>query len=179
LPSHIAHHDGVISVGFAGPVRGGTTLLPANPLHAQILHREGPLVRIRVDSVEETVHVCIAEGRLHLEVRGTSRDFIEPPPKGAEADAERGTGGDGKLYAPTSGRIVAVHVNVGDRVRRGQTLLVLEAMKIENALAVGVNGTVAELKVAAGDQVPQGRLLIAVTPDEGPDAGGAKAAASA
>jgi geranyl-CoA carboxylase alpha subunit len=173
------HHDGVVSVGFAGPVRGGTTLLPQNPLHARILHREGPLVRIRVDNVEETVHVCIAEGRLHLEVRGTSRDFIEPPPKGAEADAERGTGGDGKLYAPTSGRIVAVHVAVGDRVRRGQTLVVLEAMKIENALAVGVTGTVAELKVAPGDQVPQGRLIVAVTPDEGPDAGGAKAAASA
>ncbi len=174
------HHDGVVSVGFAGPVRGGgTTLLPANPVHAQILHRDGPLVRVRVDGVEETAHVCIAEGRLHLEVRGTSRDFVEPPPKGAEVDADTGTGGDGKLYAPTSGRIVAVHVTVGDRVRRGQTLVVLEAMKIENALAVGVTGTVAELKVAAGDQVPQGRLILAVTPDEDPDAGGAKAAASA
>ncbi len=173
------HHDGVVSVGFTAPVRGGTTLLPQNPLHARILHREGPLVRVRVDGVEETVHVCIADGRLHLEVRGTSRDFVEPPPKGAEVDAERGTGGDGKLYAPTSGRIVAVHVAVGDRVRRGQTLVVLEAMKIENALAVGVTGTVAELKVATGDQVPQGRLLLSVTPDEDPDAGGAKAAASA
>ncbi|MBK7826453.1 biotin/lipoyl-containing protein [Nannocystis sp.] len=72
--------------------------------------------------------------------------------------------------------MVEVKVAVGDRVRPGQTLVILEAMKIENALAVGVSGTVAEIKVSAGDQVPQGRLLLAVTPDEGPDAGGAKKA---
>jgi biotin carboxyl carrier protein len=49
-------------------------------------------------------------------------------------------------------------------------------MKIENALAVGVSGTVVEVKVVAGDQVPQGRLLVVIDPDDSPDADGAKAA---
>ena len=172
------HTDSTVSVGFAGPVKGATILLPPNPLTAQILHREGSVVRVRVDGVEETAHATIADGRLHLELRGVLGEFTEPAPRGAEAEAERG-GGDGKLHAPTSGRIVEVKVAVGDRVRPGQTLVVLEAMKIENALAVGVSGTVAEIKVASGDQVPQGRLLLAVTPDEDPDAGSAKKAAVA
>ena len=135
-------------------------------------------MRVRVDGVEETAHATIADGRLHLELRGVLGEFTEPAPRGAEAEADRG-GGDGKLHAPTAGRIIDVKVAVGDRVRPGQTLVVLEAMKIENALAVGVSGTVAEIKVSAGDQVPQGRLLLAVTPDEDPDAGGAKKAAVA
>jgi geranyl-CoA carboxylase alpha subunit len=172
------HTDSTVSVGFAGPVKGATILFPPNPLSAQILHREHSFVRVRVDGVEETAHATIADGKLHLELRGVVREFIEPPPRGAEAESERG-GGDGKLHAPTSGRVVDVKVAVGDRVRPGQTLVVLEAMKIENALAVGVSGTVAEVKVSAGDQVPQGRLLVAVTPDEDPDAGGAKKAAVA
>jgi geranyl-CoA carboxylase alpha subunit len=167
------HTDGTASVAFIGPVKGATILLPPNPLSVQIVQRDGPHARVRVDGVQETVHAAIAEGRLHLELRGLSREFVEPPPKGAEADAERG-GGDGKLFAPTSGRVVAVHVAPRDRVARGQTLVVLEAMKIENALAVGVPGTVAEVKVHPGDQVAQGRLLVVVTPDESPDAGGAR-----
>ena len=169
------HTDGTVSVSFAGAIKGTTILFPRHALTAQILHRDGSRVRVRVDGVEETAHATVADGRLHLELRGVLREFIEPPPRGAESEGERG-GGDGKLHAPTSGRIVEVKVAVGDRVRPGQTLLILEAMKIENALAVGVSGTVAEIKVSAGDQVPQGRLLIAVTPDEDPDAGGAKKA---
>jgi len=169
------HTDGTVSVGFAAAIKGTTILFPRHALAAQILHREGSRVRVRVDGVEETAHATIADGRLHLELRGVLREFVEPPPRGAEAESDRG-GDDGKLHAPTSGRIVEVKVAVGDRVRPGQTLVILEAMKIENALAVGVSGTVAEIKVSAGDQVPQGRLLLAVTPDEGPDAGGAKKA---
>ena len=169
------HTDGTVSVSFAGAIKGTTILFPRHALSAQILHRDNSRVRVRVDGVEETAHATVADGRLHLELRGVLREFIEPPPRGAESEGERG-GGDGKLHAPTSGRIVEVKVAVGDRVRPGQTLVVLEAMKIENALAVGVSGTVAEIKVSAGDQVPQGRLLVAVTPDEDPDAGGAKKA---
>jgi geranyl-CoA carboxylase alpha subunit len=174
------HHDGGASVGFSAPIKpssasGGAILLPPNPLLVHIVQRDGPFARVRVGGVEETVHATIAEGRLHLDLRGVTREFHEPPPKGAET-GDAGGGGDGKLLAPTSGRVVAVHVAPRDRVRRGQTLVVLEAMKIENALAVGVSGTVVEVKVAPGDQVPQGRLLVVVDPDDSPDAGGAKVA---
>jgi biotin carboxyl carrier protein len=140
---------------------------PPTPSPCRSSSDEGRVTRVRVGGVQETVHTTFAEGRLHLELRGVTREFHEPPPKGAESDAERG-GGDGKLYAPTSGRVVAVHVAPRDRVRPGQTLVVLEAMKIENALAVGVSGTVAEVKVVAGDQVPQGRLLVAIDPRREP-----------
>jgi geranyl-CoA carboxylase alpha subunit len=170
------HPGGEASVGFAAPIKGATILLPANPLAVHIVQRDGPVTRVRIGDVQESVHTTFAEGRLHLELRGVTREFHEPPPRGAEPDVESGRGGDGKLYAPTSGRVVAVHVAPRDRVRPGQILVVLEAMKIENALAVGVSGTVVEVKVVAGDQVPQGRLLVVIDPDDSPDADGAKAA---
>ncbi|PCC72878.1 geranyl-CoA carboxylase alpha subunit [Nannocystis exedens] len=144
-------------------------------LPVRVLGREGVAHRVLVGDVQETVHAAVVGERLFLDARGVQAEFVEPPPKGAETEAA--VAGDGNLLAPTSGRVVAVHVQVGDRVRRGQTLVTLEAMKIENALAVAVAGVVTEVKVKPGDQVPQGRLLAVVTPDDGPEPGAASAAA--
>ena len=67
------------------------------------------------------------------------------------------------------GRIVAVDVTAGDRVTRGQRLLVLEAMKMEQALPAPFDGTVALLAAAAGAQVAEGALLARIDPDAGSD----------
>jgi geranyl-CoA carboxylase alpha subunit len=156
---------------------GGATTVTVDDvaLTVRVLARDGAEVRVLVGDVQETVHAAIVGERLYLDVRGVQAEFVEPPPKGAAPEAE--AGGDGTLLAPTSGRVVAVHVEVGDRVRRGQVLVTLEAMKIENALAVAIAGVVTEVKVKPGDQVPQGRLLAVVEPDDGPEPGAASAAA--
>ena len=156
-----------------GPSGAVTVQLGPEAHVVRVLARAGAELRVQVGDVQDTVHAAWAGGKLHLETGGVQREFSEPLPKGAEPDA--GVGGDGKLVAPTSGRIVAVHVAIGDRVRRGQTLVTLEAMKIENALAVAVAGVVTELKVQPGDQVAAGRILAVVTPDDGPDPAAAAA----
>lgn len=74
-------------------------------------------------------------------------------------------GSDGRLLAHTDGKLVAVHVTPGDRVEQGQTLAVLEAMKMEFQLSVPVAGVVAAVSVDAGTQVRNKQLLIAITPD--------------
>jgi len=71
----------------------------------------------------------------------------------------------GPLTAPMPGRVAALHVAAGDRVCRGAVLLVLEAMKMEHAIAAPVDGVVSSLNLAVGDQVEEGASLLHFEPD--------------
>ncbi|EZP57479.1 acetyl/propionyl/methylcrotonyl-CoA carboxylase subunit alpha [Sphingomonas sp. RIT328] len=77
-----------------------------------------------------------------------------------------GSEGDGAILSPMPGRVIAVLVAPGQAVTRGERLLVLEAMKMEQALVAPFDGRVAELKVAEGAQVPEGTLLARVATGE-------------
>ena len=66
----------------------------------------------------------------------------------------------GKVTAPMPGNIVAVSVAVGDRVKAGQTLVVLEAMKMEHNITAPGNGKVSALNVAVGERVEEGAELV-------------------
>jgi 3-methylcrotonyl-CoA carboxylase alpha subunit len=67
---------------------------------------------------------------------------------------------DGVIRAPMPGRIASVAVAPGDTVGAGQTLVVLEAMKMEHALVAPFAGAVAEVGAAEGDQVSEGVALV-------------------
>jgi len=77
----------------------------------------------------------------------------------AEAAAEEQSSG-GDLTAPMPGRVTHVHVKAGAAVKRGQPLLVLEAMKMEHTIAAPGDGTVTEVRCKAGDQVDDGVALV-------------------
>jgi 3-methylcrotonyl-CoA carboxylase alpha subunit len=72
---------------------------------------------------------------------------------------------DGALRSPMPGRIVSVSVRAGERVAKGQTLLALEAMKMEHALIAPFAGTVADLSVAVGNQVAENITLVRIVAD--------------
>jgi 3-methylcrotonyl-CoA carboxylase alpha subunit len=78
-------------------------------------------------------------------------------PAGAEGEA-----GSGTIHAPMPGLVTAVMVIEGAQVTRGQTLLTLEAMKMEQAITSPIDGMVAELPVSAGQQVGPDALLIRI-----------------
>ena len=61
------------------------------------------------------------------------------------------------------GKVLQVHVSEGQAVRRGQPLLVLEAMKMEQTTASAVDGTVKQVLVKVGDQVAAGQTLVVMT----------------
>ena len=65
----------------------------------------------------------------------------------------------GSLVAPLPGTVVKVHVSVGDAVEHGDTLVAIEAMKMEHEVNAPAAGIVTELHVSAGDQVEAGMLL--------------------
>jgi acetyl-CoA/propionyl-CoA carboxylase biotin carboxyl carrier protein len=82
-----------------------------------------------------------------------------PKPKAASSS---GSGGNGTISAPMQGTIVKVTVEVGDSVEVGQSVLVLEAMKMENHINSEQGGTVKEIRVAGGDTVSAGDVLIVI-----------------
>jgi geranyl-CoA carboxylase alpha subunit len=69
-------------------------------------------------------------------------------------------GSDGKLRAPMDGRIVAINVAAGDKVTRGQTLVVLEAMKIQHQLKAALDAEVESVAVREGQQVSNRTVLV-------------------
>ncbi|MDA0998370.1 MAG: biotin/lipoyl-binding protein, partial [Proteobacteria bacterium] len=64
------------------------------------------------------------------------------------------------LTAPMPCRVTAVHVKSGARVKRGQALLVLEAMKMEHTINAPSDGIAVEVRPAVGDQVEEGVTLV-------------------
>lgn len=82
-------------------------------------------------------------------------------PKAAPAPAATPAGGQGavKVNAPMPGKILSVKASAGQAVKKGEVLLILEAMKMENEVVAPQDGTVASINVAAGDSVEAGAVL--------------------
>ena len=76
-----------------------------------------------------------------------------------ERAAGEASAGDGAILSPMPGKIVSVAAKAGAKVKKGDALVVLEAMKMEHTLTAPFDGKVAELKAKAGDQVSEGALL--------------------
>jgi 3-methylcrotonyl-CoA carboxylase alpha subunit len=75
--------------------------------------------------------------------------------------------GDGAIVSPMPGKLIAVAVQQGDAVTKGQKLVTLEAMKMEHSLTAPFDGIVAELNAAEGAQVSEGALLARIEKGEG------------
>jgi glutaconyl-CoA/methylmalonyl-CoA decarboxylase subunit gamma len=86
-----------------------------------------------------------------------------PAPKVSAAPAAAapaaGAMGSFKVNSPMPGKILALKANVGQSVKRGDVLLILEAMKMENEIVAPQDGTVASINVTAGQSVEAGNLL--------------------
>lgn len=81
-------------------------------------------------------------------------------PKAAETNTSPANGY--KSLAPLPGTVMQIYVNVGDVVKRGDKLLMYEAMKMENNFLAEVDGTIKEVKVRVGDNILQGAVLFVI-----------------
>ena len=84
-----------------------------------------------------------------------------PAPAAAPAAPAPAAGGAGsvKVSSPMPGKILAVRANVGDSVKKGQVILILEAMKMENEVVAPEDGTIASIDVTVGASVESGDTL--------------------
>ena len=82
-------------------------------------------------------------------------------PKAApKAAAPAGAQGGVKVNAPMPGKILGVKVAAGQAVKKGDVLVVLEAMKMENEIVAPQDGTVASVNTSVGEQVEAGAVLV-------------------
>lgn len=102
------------------------------------------------------------------EVTFTSRPAVAPaastaPKATAAAPAAKPSGSAaGAIKSPLPGIIVSISVNVGDEVKKGQTVAILEAMKMENTIAASHAGKVTGINVNAGDSVLEGVTILTI-----------------
>jgi len=121
---------------------------------------------VAIDSVPPPASMVSFDGQRVLFRRGEAWSFGLPDSAGVDGPAATT---DGALRSPMPGRIVSVSVQPGQVVSKGQTLLSLEAMKMEHALVAPFGGTVADLAASVGDQVAENVMLVRIvaTPIEG------------
>lgn len=113
---------------------------------------------VTVDGVvpASTAHIG---GEQVLFLRGEAWTFGQPVAREADASSVS----DGVIAAPMPGRIISVHVAAGDEVRAGDRLLVMEAMKLEQALTAPFDGVVEHFSAEPGQQYSEGTVLARIT----------------
>jgi geranyl-CoA carboxylase alpha subunit len=127
----------------------------------EILAIAGPRVRFLCDGLAEAAQFAWDGDVLHLSLGAVTAAFEDVLLAGGAAAA--GASGDAAL-APMTGTVSAVRVRPGDPVRKGQCLIILEAMKMEHEILAPRDGTIAAVLVTPGEQVPTRKALVELAP---------------
>ncbi|WP_329195397.1 MULTISPECIES: acetyl/propionyl/methylcrotonyl-CoA carboxylase subunit alpha [unclassified Streptomyces] len=136
---------------------------PGTPARGRVISRDHDRLTIELDGVTHRFsHTASAEG-VWLGRDGDSWHVQAYDPVTAKGAAAAGADA---LAAPMPGTVTVVKVAVGDHVTAGQSLLVVEAMKMEHVISAPHSGTVTELDVSPGTTVAMDQVLAVVTPDE-------------
>ena len=126
----------------------------------------GPRLRVRVDARPVEAAARHDGETIVIELGGREYEFRERnarAPRLAKR-ARAPSGHHGELHAPMPGLVVDVLADVGERVEAGRPVVVIEAMKMQNALAAPVTGRVASISVTPGAAVESGQLLLVIEP---------------
>jgi acetyl-CoA/propionyl-CoA carboxylase biotin carboxyl carrier protein len=115
---------------------------------------------VEVDGRRFEVKVFLPEGAIAAPSGPAPRKAARPKPRVASASPTGGGGGD--VVATMQGTIVKLLVEIGQAVTAGESVLVLEAMKMENHIVAEIDGAVKEIRAAAGDTVGAGDVLVVI-----------------
>ena len=155
-------HDGSVHLNLTEQMAGDASSAVAVEISGPMTWRaEGDQLAIRfagqqahvqvfmhTEGTDEVAHVFAAHGATRISVVDALAHAGEVQEAG------------GRLTAPMPGKVVSFAVNVGDKVKAGQPLAVMEAMKMEHTMAAPADGEVLELLYAPGDQVAEGAELL-------------------
>ena len=119
--------------------------------------------KIKVNGKEYEVEVEQIGGDSVDAVAPKAAQTIAATPVAKATHKAQGTEGSVKISAPMPGTILGIKVAIGDTVEKGQTLLILEAMKMENEIAAPEAGTVSSINVETGASVESGQLLASLS----------------
>ncbi|GHV00248.1 acetyl-CoA carboxylase biotin carboxyl carrier protein subunit [Bacteroidia bacterium] len=136
-----------------------------NDYHVVVSTLEGNQATVAVNGVEYTaelegVAVKPKTPQIVQQPAAMSTDYHPSTARTTPQEPPRGKGKETPVKSPLPGVILDVLVGVGDTVKRGQKLMVLEAMKMENNIDSDVEGVVRSIDKRKGDSVLEGDLLL-------------------
>jgi len=129
----------------------------------ELLSMSSTQCTVKRNGIREQIHFAFADDLLHLDSgtgHFTFEDITHYPAVAA------GGAASGQVKASMDGAIVDVLVQEGDVVTAGQTLVVLEAMKMEHQLKAAIDGTVENVSASIGEQVKERQVLVTVGAQE-------------
>ncbi len=132
---------------------------------ARIFSWSSKAIDVEVDGRRQHARVTRTENRLIVQTPTSDIEFDVIPRFVLPGD-EAASGG---LAAPMPGKVIAIRVAVGDSVTSGQTLILLEAMKMEHPMRATLDGIVTEIRVSQGEQVENEALLLIIEPTDSAD----------
>lgn len=159
LPSqHVSlrHDERSLDVRYQSQ-RDGRFALGENS-YARVHHWSEEDIDLEVDGQRARTQVTHHGDHLYVQITRGTVDFLVVP----RFDVRRSEATPGGLNAPMPGVILDIRVAAGQRVELGQTLVIMEAMKMEHVISAPHVGTVREVLVTAGQQVDSGTELLAL-----------------
>jgi len=123
---------------------------------------DGEMIPLQYEgSLEEGTEVQIGRRKAKVKIEALIElEKVEGYSEEEEAPAHKEV--HGSITAPMPGKVVKIRVKQGDEVKADTTLIILEAMKMENEILAGVNGKVKEIKVKPGESVEGGKVLVVI-----------------
>ncbi|MBO3444121.1 biotin/lipoyl-binding protein [Clostridium sp. CCUG 7971] len=112
--------------------------------------------------VEELKSEGVSVSREKIKPQSTPRPQVSKSVSSKTQASPQSGGGSGSVNAPMPGTINDVRVKVGDSVKKGQILLILEAMKMENEIMASCDGTISGVSVSKGASVSAGDVLVTI-----------------
>ena len=133
-------------------------------VEAEVIEQGSGLLLVRMEGRSFEI-ACWQDGsEFHLDLGGAmvAVEILDPLRSTAGAGNEADGAGRREIRAAMPGKVVAVKVKQGEKVRQGQGLVVVEAMKMENEVPSPKTGRVVALEVVSGQTVEKGALLFCV-----------------
>ena len=141
-----------------------------NPYTVEIASMEGGVAKVNVNGVDYEVEIEDAPASAPAAPAAApaaagstgSAAASAPAPAAASASAAAPAGPAKKVCSPLPGVILSVNVAVGDKVKAGDKVAVLEAMKMENDIEAEFDGTITAIHVQKGDSVLEGAAIVSL-----------------
>ena len=122
---------------------------------------DGEVFEVELEKLEDGWRVGVADSQFEVQVEQEREMNPKRGSRTRTSSAKSGT-----ISSPIPGKVVSIHISVGDEVREGSVLMILEAMKMQNEVQAPISGTIAELNCRTGDNIEANSPLVVITPEE-------------
>ncbi len=118
---------------------------------------EGTTATVNVNGIDYTVELPAANAS------AVAHPTVQPTVSAPAASAPHpAASGAGTVTAPLPGTVLSINCKIGDTVKASDAVIILEAMKMENAINAGRDGKVTDIRIKQGDSVLEGDVLLTI-----------------